>query len=401
MRKHKGVWLTIASALLLHLLLSIGIAEAPSVDVQRLRSTFLSLVHIDSGMENEDVIGRWVIKRLREFTNDIVMDDAAKQLGGRGGNIIARIRGTTDAPPVLLNAHLDTVESTRGIKVVEEGDIIRTDGSTILGGDDKAGIAIILEVLRVLHEKRLPHPPIEVVFTIREEKGLLGAKVLDFSKLRAKYGFVVDGEDNPAEIIIQTPTHESFIVTIKGRSAHAGVEPEKGINAIVVAARAIAKIRWGRIDEDTTCNVGVIEGGRAINIVPDTCKLRGEIRSHNIKALDELRHRIEQIFNEEARALGATAEVRFTQLYQGFSISPKLPVVQAVIRALEQMGIKAIPRKIGGGSDANIFAAHGIQCVILATGASRLHTHQEQVSISRMHQCAQVLLRALITLASH
>lgn len=398
--KRKTAWLAVVGALLLHLLWGIGFADLPSVDVQRLRSTFLSLVHIDSGMENEDTIGQWVIKRLREFTSDVVMDDAAKQLGGRGGNIIARIPGTADAPPVLLNAHLDTVESTKGIRVIEEGDIIRTDGNTILGGDDKAGVAIILEVLRALHEGHLPHPPIEVVFTIREEKGLLGAKALDFNRLQAKYGFVVDGEDNPAEVIIQTPTHESFEVTIKGRAAHAGVEPERGVNAIVVAAHAIARIHWGRIDEDTTCNVGVIEGGKAINIIPDTCKLRGEIRSHNPKMLDELRRRIERTFEDEARALGATAEVRFAQLYRGFSIAPESPVVQATIHALEQMGIKAVLRKIGGGSDANVFAAHGIQCVILATGASRLHTHQERVSISRMRQCAEVLLRALSMIAS-
>lgn len=370
-----------------------------SVNRDRLKETFLALVQIDSGSENEEAIGEWVAKFLRRFTDDVEIDEAWRKIGGKGGNVIARIKGDPKLPTVLLNAHLDTVLPTVGIKVVEDGEIIRTDGRTILGADDKAGVAIILEVLSILHEQNLRHPPIEVVFTVREEKGLLGAKALEMSKLKAKYGLVVDGMDDPSVIITRMPSHDTFEAVVTGKAAHAGTAPERGVNAIVVAARAIAKLQWGRLDEDTTCNVGIISGGRATNVVADSCTARGEMRSHSPKRLDELRRKISEAFEAEAAAAGASVKLDFRRLYSGFSTRHDSPVVIAVVNALRQMGIKPQLKSIEAGSDASVFSDSGIECVVLPTGATNIHTVNEFVNLRVMQLCAELLLRTLINLA--
>ncbi len=392
--------LRVVCALVLALsICKIDAQKQPAVDKGRLREVFLSLVQIDSGSENEDVIGEWVAKFLRRFTNDVEIDEAWRKIGGSGGNVIARLSGDVGFPTVLLNAHLDTVLPTTGIKVVEDGEIIRTDGRTILGADDKAGVAIILEVLSILHEQNLRHPPIEVVFTVREEKGLLGAKVLDMSKLKAKYGLVVDGMEDPSVIITRMPSHDTFEAIVKGKAAHAGTSPELGVNAIVVAARAIARLQWGRLDEETTCNVGIISGGTATNVVAEGCTVRGEMRSHNPKRLDELRKRISEAFEAEANATGASVKLGFKRLYSGFSTRHDSPVVIAAVNALRQMGIEPQLRSIEAGSDASIFSDNGIECVVLPTGASNIHTVNEFINMRIMQLCAELLLRTILNLA--
>jgi len=269
--------------------LLLGFQQQQLVNRERMTELFLQLVQIDSGSENEAEIGRFVADLLKQIgADEVLVDNASEKLGGTGGNVFAHFKGTAPAPPVLLSAHLDTVAPTRGIRIIKTETEIKTDGTTILGADNKAGIALIIEAVRTLRERNLPCPPIEVVFTVREEKGLLGAKVFDKTKLRARYGFVVDGAGKPGDLIVGSPTHFRFEVTFVGKSAHAGVEPEKGINAIVMAAEAISAMKWGRLDEDTTANVGVIEGGQAMNVVPDKCKVVGEFRSHDPKRVESL-----------------------------------------------------------------------------------------------------------------
>ncbi|MFA4015374.1 MAG: hypothetical protein RUDDFDWM_000454 [Candidatus Fervidibacterota bacterium] len=365
----------------------------------RLRETFISLVQIDSGSENEEMIGEFVAREMKSLTEDVTIDDAWRKIGGKAGNVIARVPGNIQSQPLLLNAHLDTVMPTVGIKIVEDGEIIRTDGRTILGADDKAGVAIIIEVLKTLRERNLKHPPIEVVFTVREEKGLLGAKALDMKKLKAKYGLVVDGMDDPSVIITRMPSHETFEVIIKGKAAHASLEPEKGINAIVVASRAIAKLNWGRIDEETTCNVGTINGGKAINVVADTCTVKGEIRSHDVKKLETMKELIAKTFDDEAKAVGASAKVTFERLYRGFTTPHNSPIVLAAVKALTEMGLQPQLKGIEAGSDANVFSEHKIECIVLPTGASNIHTRNEFVDMHKMHMCAELLIRTILNFA--
>jgi tripeptide aminopeptidase len=219
-----------------------------------------------------------------------------------------------NAPPLLLNAHVDTVYSTEGIQLIRDETEIRTDGKTILGADNKAGVAIILEVIRTLKERNLPRPPLEVVFTIREEKGLLGAKAFDTTQLRARTGLVVDGREDPSALFVQSPTHWKWEVVFLGKAAHAGAEPEKGRNAIAMAAKAIAQMAWGRLDAETTANVGVIEGGQAMNVVPERVKLVGEFRSFDPARVQALRERWQAICEQVARESDGSARCSSARL---------------------------------------------------------------------------------------
>ncbi|GBC91794.1 Peptidase T [bacterium HR15] len=369
----------------------------PMLNHERMTELFIQLVQIDSGAENEAAICQFVAEKLRQLGADSVhIDDASKQLGGTGGNVFARFKGTVSAPPLLLNAHLDTVSSTKGIQIVRTKEEIKTDGRTILGADDKAGVAIILEVLQTLKERNLPHPPLEVVFSIREEKGLLGAKAFDARLLKARYGLVVDGREVPDEVFVQSPTHWKFEVVFHGRAAHAGAEPEKGRNAIQMAAKAIAQMEWGRLDEETTANIGTIEGGQAMNIVPDRVKLIGEFRSFDPKRVESLANRWREICERVAQAHEGKVEVTFSKTFDAVRVSPDAPIVKAAVAALKELGIDAKLTRTGGGSDANAFSTHGIQCLVFPTGADAIHTPQERLLLPHFYTCGEAVLRTVM-----
>jgi tripeptide aminopeptidase len=242
---------------------------SPSViQPERLQALFLELVRIDSLSRREGRIAERLAAEMRGLGATVEFDDAGTKVGGETGNLIAHVPGTVPGDPLLLCAHMDTVEPGVGVKPVVDGDVIRTDGTTVLGGDDKSGVAIVCECVRVCRERGLAHPPIEVVFTICEEVGLQGAKHLDLGRVRARHGLVFDS-DAVGFVFTRAPGSNGIEVLVRGRAAHAGMAPERGINAIQVAAEAIAGMRIGRIDAETTANLGLIQGGRAVNIVAD------------------------------------------------------------------------------------------------------------------------------------
>ena len=378
----------------------LGFQQQQLVNRERMTELFLQLVQIDSGSENEAEIGQFVADLLRRIgADEVSIDNASEKLGGTGGNVFARFNGTVSAPPVLLSSHLDTVAPTKGIHIIRTDAEIKTDGTTILGADNKAGIALIIEAIQTLRERNLPHPPIEVVFTIREEKGLLGAKVFDKTKLRARYGFIVDGAGKPGDLIVGSPTHFRFEVTFIGKSAHSGVEPEKGINAIVMASEAIGAMKWGRLDEDTTANVGVIEGGQAMNIVPDRCRIVGEFRSHNPKRAEELLAEWKSICEKVAQKFGGKVEFSAEKSFDAISLSPNEPIVKAAMRAVESLGLKPNLKRMGGGTDGNVFTAHGIRCLVLPTGGENYHSTNERLVLADFYAMGEILVRALVELA--
>ncbi len=373
----------------------------PLVQRERMTELFLRLVHIDSGNNNEAEIAQFVADQLRQLgAETVVVDEAAKKLGGTGGNVFARFKGTTNAPPVLLSAHLDTIAPTPNIRVIRAETDIRTDGTTILGADNKAGVALILEAIRTLKERNLPHPPLEVVFTIREEKGLLGAKAFDKSQLRARYGIVVDGAGEPGDLIVGSPTHVRFEVTFHGKAAHAGVEPEKGINAIAMAAAAIAATEWGRLDEETTANVGMIEGGQAMNVVPETCKLIGEFRSHDPQKVQGLLQRWRHICEQAAQKFGGKVTWATETTFDAVRLSPDHPVVKAAVKAVQESGLTPRLKRMGGGTDGNVFTAHGIPCLVLPTGGENYHSPNERLVLAHFYQMGDILVRLLSLLAN-
>ncbi|MFN7017134.1 MAG: M20/M25/M40 family metallo-hydrolase [Fimbriimonadales bacterium] len=369
----------------------------PLLNHERMTALFIEMARIESGSENEAAMCEFVAKQLRELGAEMVLiDEASKQIGGSGGNVFARFKGTVNAPPLLLNAHVDTVYSTQNIQIVRDEQEIRTDGTTILGADNKAGVAIILEVIRTLKERNLPHPPLEVVFTIREEKGLLGAKVFDTSLLQARTGLVVDGREDPSALFVQSPTHWKFEVVFHGRAAHAGAEPEKGRNAIAMAAKAIAQMRWGRLDDETTANIGTIEGGQAMNVVPDRVKLVGEFRSFDSERVKALTEQWKALCEQVAQEYEGRAEVNLSQTFAAIRLAPDEPIVKAAVAGLKTVGIEPRLERTGGGSDANAFALSGIHCLVFPTGADRIHTPQERLILRNFYLCGEGVLQTIL-----
>jgi len=364
--------------------------DAP-VNYDRLVSTFLELAKINSPSYREGAVAKRVIGMLQELGAEVALDDADVRLGGEIGNIIARLPGTVEAPALLFNAHLDTVEPTESLRIRLHDDRITSDGDTILGADDKCGVAAILEMACAVLEAGIPRPPLELVFTVAEEVGLMGSMVLDYELLTARAGFVADSGGPVGRIINRAPAQKNLKFTVHGLASHAGIAPEDGINAITAAAHAIAGVRQGRIDAETTANIGIIRGGRATNIVPDTVEVVGEARSRDPRKLVEQVAHMREAFAQAAERLGATVEVEETDVYPAFNLDENTPPVALAGQALQALEIPPIIEATGGGSDANFFNQHGIQTVILSSGMSKPHCHDESLDLEQFHRLAQWL----------
>jgi tripeptide aminopeptidase len=298
---------------------------------------------------------------------------------------------------------MDTVVPGRGVKPIVEGDRIRTDGSTVLGGDDKSGVSVIIETIRCLQEQSIPHAPIDAVFSICEEVGLLGAKHLDLSKVRAKYGIVFDSDD-PGFLFTKGPSADHFEIKIFGLESHAGVAPEDGISAIRIAAEAISAMKLFRIDEETTANIGVIQGGEATNIITNLVTLKGEARSLDDAKLDAQTAHIIKCCEDAAAKYevtvdGVTTKARVessvTREYHAMDVSDDSRVVKLVKEAAARMGLKVETLASGGGCDANIFNKRGIECANLGTGMRAIHTVKEWLDVKDMYASAEMTLEIM------
>ena len=372
------------------------------INPERLAETFSSLVQIDSVSRNEAAICSELRNILNDMGAETFVDDAGNAVGGNTGNLIARFRGNVDVPVMMLNAHMDTVEPGNGVKPVYKDGVFTSDGTTILGADDKSAVAILLEVLTVLQEDSLPHGPLEVVLTICEEIGLQGAKNLDISQLTAKFGYALDATDT-AGIVTRAPGANHLKFVVYGKDAHAGAAPEKGINAIVIASKAIAGLTIGRIDHETTCNIGVIQGGMATNIVPSQVMINGEVRSHDPKKLADLTQTIVSAFEtavqdyvpQSAEAGRPWLDVEVIPDFTRTHIPDDHPVVVLAMNAAQNLGRTLIPKITGGGADANVFFSKGIMTGVLGTGMRDMHTVREWVSLSDMLLTTELVLEII------
>lgn len=370
------------------------------VNKQRMLEEFFALVKIKSASRQERQEAEEVKKRLTALGLTVQEDDAGGKIGGNCGNLFARLPGTVSgAPTLLLSAHLDSVDPCEGIQPKLHNGVITSSGDTVLGSDDKAGIVGILEALRQVQENNLPHGDVLTVFTVSEEWGLGGSQNIDRSLLKADYGYILDADGTPGEIITQAPGQNRLDITIYGKSAHAGLEPEKGINAIVAASAAVAQMRLGRIDDETTANIGVIHGGRATNIVPDLVKLEGEARSRDKAKLDRQTEHMVTTCQQAAAAHGARAEAKVTHLFDAFTLAPHDPVVELAQRAAVKAGLTPHLGATGGGSDANHFNAYGVPCAVLGVGMSKAHTTEEFLREEDLYNTA-VYVVSLITTAA-
>ena len=352
---------------------------------QRLLETFLALVHFNTPSKHEKPASDWCADFLRELGFSIQWDDAGEKVGGDTGNLFAFLPGNTPgAPGLLFSSHLDTVEPTPGLEVRVDGDRIDSVSDTILGADDKCGVAPILEAMRTLVETGAPRPDIQVVLTICEEIGLVGASLIDPTRIRARYGFVLDSGPPIGGIVCAAPAQDSIRVTVHGKPAHAGVHPEAGINAIVAASRAISAMKIGRIDDQTTANVGTIHGGTARNIVPAEVQLVCEARSRDNSRLDSQTAHMVETFERECASVGARAEIEVKRQYPAFRLDQDSETVRLAWNAAESIGVDPRLQESGGGSDANHFNGFGIPTAVLATGMREIHTHDEYCLLSDM-----------------
>lgn len=352
-----------------------------AINEERLIREFIRLAEIPSPSFREGALKDYLSERLKALGLEVEEDETGAKIGGDCGNLLARLPGDGKYPTVFFCAHMDTVEPAAGVEVVFQGGVFRSKGDTILGGDDKAGIAAILEVLEMLRVVPVPHGPLEIIFTVGEEQGLLGSKNLDFSKVRAKFGYVLDSSGPPGTVIVAAPAQNKLDITVRGRAAHAGIDPERGINAIQAAGQALAQLRLGRIDTETTANIGVIEGGKATNIVPDLVYIQGEVRSIDRKKMEALTEEIAAVFNRVAADSGAKSEVKVNLLYPEFRLDPELPLLKYAAAAAQNARLPVRFEASGGGSDANIFNAAGIPAANLSIGMQQVHTTEEHLDL--------------------
>lgn len=368
---------------------------------ERLKNLLIELIKIDSLSRQELNVARRLQREMEELGANVWIDDAGERVGGNVGNLIAHFSGNAPGTaPLLLSAHMDTVVPGEGIVPILDGDILRTDGRTVLGGDDKSGVAIICEVLRVVRENRIPCSDIDVVFTICEEAGLIGAKCLDIGRLRARTGLVLDS-DSVGFLFTKAPAANRMEFRVHGLEAHAGVCPEKGINAIKVAADGIAQMQLGRIDFETTANIGVVEGGMAVNIVPNQVVLKGEARSHSQEKLDRQTKHMQQCLEEAAarhvlevdgKTHRATVEARIDRDYDRMDVPENAPIVQLVHAAAKNLRLEVKTSATGGGCDANVLNQKGLVVANLGTGMREIHTVNEWLDLKDLHLSAQMVL---------
>lgn len=366
------------------------------IQEERLVQTFLDLVQLDSESKHERQVADYAIAKLRALGYEVQEDQAGDSIGGSAGNVLAYKKGSCAGKSLLFCSHMDTVVPGNGVKPVVENGIIRSDGTTVLGGDDKAGMAAILETATALNESGAAHGPLQIIFTIAEEIGLLGAKQLDFAQLApVDAAFFFDSEGLPSDICVASPYHIDVTVTFKGRAAHAGMEPEKGISAIQMAAAAITAMQLGRLDEETTANIGIIQGGRATNVVANETVIHGEARSmEKEKADHQISHMI-QCCRQAAEQFGGQAEIKVEECYAAIQLDPDSTTVRLASQAVRCLGLEPKLTKSGGGSDANIFNGQGIPAANLGVGMTKVHSVEEYLQISKMKTAAEFILTVI------
>lgn len=362
------------------------------INEERLLEEFFELVKIDSETGQETEIAKVLKEKFSNLGLEVIEDGSKSTTGHGAGNLICNWKGTKDSvDPIYFTSHMDTVVPGKAINPSIKDGYIISDGTTILGADDKAGLAAILETIRTVNENNLEHGDVQFVITVGEESGLVGAKALDPSMLHAKYGYAIDSNGDVGDIIVAAPTQAKVFAVIKGKTAHAGVAPEKGVSAITLAAKAIAKMPLGRIDDETTANIGRFEGGKQTNIVVDHVEILAEARSLDPKKMEVQVKKMKDAFENTAKEFGGTAEVSVKVMYPGYKQQEGDLVVEVARNAAKAIGRESKLLKSGGGSDANVIAGHGIPTVNLAVGYEEIHTTNERIKVEDLVKVTELV----------
>ena len=354
---------------------------------------FTELCSIPSPPGEERAVADRVIRELRALGLAVEEDGAGAAIGSSIGNLLCRLPGRVEGgTPVFFCAHLDTVPPQGPLEPVVEDEVVRNGGGTILGADNKSAVVAMVEAARRIVEEGRPHAGVELLFTPKEEVGLLGAGAFDHTRLEAELGFVFDQAAPIGDVIMGAPYQRSMLVRFHGRPAHSGMVPEEGRSAIVAASKAIADLRLGRLDEETTANVGIVAGGSARNIVPEWCELEAEARSHDARKLADLVQEMLDTFAFAASVTECTLETEVSETYQGYRFRDGDPIVQLARTALARCGHEFVPTLTGGGADANVFNAKGLPCLNLANGMMEIHTADEYIAVADLDSMVEVTL---------
>ncbi|MDR1085456.1 MAG: M20/M25/M40 family metallo-hydrolase [Deltaproteobacteria bacterium] len=359
----------------------------------RIVEEFLELVRIPTHSYKERAIAEVLKNKLLSLGCHVEEDTAGAAINGEANNLIARWPGRQDREPILFSAHMDRVSNPGQINSVVNlnDDRITSDGQTILAADDISGLVSILEGLRLIEAEGTEHGDVEIVFSVAEEVGLQGARQLDATRIKSQYGYILDSSGSVGTIVNRAPTQKTVTVKIHGLSSHAGMAPEKGINAIMAGAIALSKIKEGRLSPITTSNFGVIHGGKATNIVCDYLVIKGEARSHNEDELADYITHVNEIFTNTILEFGARVEISWDLEYSSFYVKEDDPVITLADKAFKNLGLKTQIITGGGGMDGNIYNEKGIKSVGLSTGYQNVHTEKEEQSISQLILCSRAV----------
>lgn len=367
---------------------------------ERLAEQFVTLCEISSPSKNEKPVADYLKKVFTEMGADYSYEDnSATQTGSDSGNLIFRFNGNNDSEPIFFACHMDTVQPGSGVEVERNNDIFSSKGDTVLGGDDKSGIAPLIELIYLLQKHNTTHRTLELIFTTCEEIGLRGAKALDYKRLEAHYGYALDstGIDR---VIIGAPAANRFKIDVHGTAAHAGIKPEAGVSAFLVAAKAMTKLKLGRIDEESTANIGIMQGGVATNIIPAHLMLRGEIRSHSAEKLARYSDDIKSVFLDTVAGWPVVDDPDYRPPTVDLKVESEYPAMRLseddeVVKTVKQAGLMSHREQsfiiAGGGSDANIFNGFGLPTAIIATGMTDVHTTDENCNLNDMVKLTELL----------
>ena len=361
------------------------------INDERLKRNFLEITALEGVSRNESGAMNEIKKRLDRLGVEYAQDSAGEKFAGDCGNVIARIPGTADGEGFFLAAHVDTIASSAGKPYIRDG-VFYSDGKTVLGADDRAGVAVMLEVTETLLNSDVSYPDIELVFLVGEEIGLYGSRFLDYSLLNSKYGFVIDSSADLGKVVSHAPDHHSCAITVTGKPAHAAIAPELGIHAIKMAAEGIYKTDIGRVSDNSTMSIGVISGGTKTNVVPEKVEIMGEIRSLDSTEIPGLKERFERPFKEAAETYGGTVSFEWEEEYGGFNIKPESPFSLRVAAGYRACGIEPEFIKFVGGSDANNFNARGLPTFNLGQGYKKNHSNEEYLKVDDLLGIARVVI---------
>ena len=363
------------------------------INEQRIVDLFIELVQVDSETKHEEKIAVVLKEKFTALGVEVVEDDAKEKTGHGANNLICTLPATKEGvDTIYFTSHMDTVVPGNGIKPSIEDGYIKSDGTTILGADDKAGLAAMLEAITVLKEENIAHGKIEFIITVGEESGLVGAKALDSSLVTAKFGYALDSDGKVGDIIVAAPTQAKVNATIYGKTAHAGVAPERGVSAITIASRAISKMPLGRIDEETTANIGRFEGGTQTNIVCDRVDILAEARSLIPEKMKAQVAKMKEAFETAAQEMGGRAEVDIKVMYPGFKFGDGDHVVEVAKKAVVNIDRPSRLLQSGGGSDANVIAGFDIPTVNLAVGYEDIHTTNEKIPVEELVKTSELVV---------